>query len=62
MWLKADVILPYDWETDTVPAQFELEFGMNVNKKVALYVDGIAGLGHDRLIDWGVGVGLRIKY
>ncbi len=62
MWLKADVILPYDWETDTVPAQAELEFGMNVNQKVALYADGIAGLGHNRLVDWGVGAGLRIKY
>ena len=62
MWLKADVILPYDWETDTLPAQAELQFGMNVNRKVALYVDGIAGLGNDRFVDWGVGVGLRIKY
>ncbi len=62
MWLKADVIIPYDWETDTVPAQAELEFGMNVNQKVALYVDVIAGLGHDRLVDWGIGVGLRMKY
>ena len=62
MWLKADVIVPYDWETDTVPAQAELQFGINVNRKVALYVDGIAGLGHDRLFDWGIGVALRIKY
>ncbi len=62
MWLKADIILPYDWESDTVPAQAELQFGVNVNQQVALYVDGIAGLGHDRLFDWGVGVGLRIKY
>ena len=61
-WLKADVILPYDWETDTAPAQAELQFGMNVNQKVALYVDGIAGVGGDKLFDWGVGLGLRIKY
>jgi len=45
-----------------VPAQAELQFGMNVNRKVALYVDGIVGVGGDKLFDWGVGVGLRIKY
>lgn len=62
MWVKADVILPYDWETDTAPVQAELQFGMNVNQKVALYVDGIAGVGGDKLFDWGVGVGVRFKY
>jgi len=62
MWLKTDIILPYDREADTVPAQAELQFGINMNRKVALYVDAIAGLGHDRLFDWGVGLGLRIKY
>ncbi len=61
-WLKADVIVPYDWETDTVPAQAELQYGVNVNQQVALYVDGLVGLGHDRLFEWGIGVGLRIKY
>ena len=61
-WLKADVIIPYDWETDTVPAQAELQYGVNVNQQVALYVDGLVGLGHDRLFDWGIGVGLRFKY
>jgi len=35
---------------------------MNVNRTVALYVDGIVGVGGDKLFDWGVGVGLRIKY
>ncbi len=62
MWLKADFILPYDWETDTVPAQAELQLGINVNQNVALYVDAIVGVGGDKLFDWGVGVGLRIKY
>ena len=62
MWLKADVILPYDWETDTAPVQAELQFGANVNQKVALYLDGIAGVGGDKLFDWGVGLGVRIKY
>ncbi len=61
-WLKADVIIPYDWETATIPAQAELQFGVNVNQQVALYVDGLVGVGHDRIFDWGVGVGLRIKY
>ena len=61
-WLKADVIIPYDWETATIPAQAELQFGVNVNQQVALYVDVLVGLGHERIFDWGVGVGLRIKY
>ncbi len=61
-WLKADVIIPYDWETDTIPAQAELQFGINVNQQVALYVDGLVGVGHDRIFDWGVGLGLRVKY
>ncbi len=61
-WLKADLIVPYDWETSTIPAQAELQYGVNVNQQVALYVDGLVGLGHDRIFDWGVGVGLRIKY
>ena len=61
-WLKADVIIPYDWETATIPAQAELQYGVNVNQQIALYVDGLVGVGHDRIFDWGVGVGLRIKY
>ena len=61
-WLKADLIVPYDWETSTIPAQAELQYGVNVNQQVALYVDGLVGLGHDRIFDWGVGLGLRIKY
>jgi len=36
--------------------------GLAEELSVILYVDGIAGLGHDRLFNWGVGVGLRIKY
>jgi len=35
---------------------------MNVNKNVALYVDAIVGVGGDKLFDWGIGVGLRMKY
>ena len=46
----------------SVTAQAELEFGVNVNQQVALYVDGLMGVGHERIFDWGVGVGLRIKY
>ncbi len=61
-WLKADVIIPYDWETATIPAQAELQFGVNVNQQVAMYVDGLVGVGLDRIFDWGVGVGLRFKY
>jgi hypothetical protein len=59
---KADVIVPYDWENETVPATAEFQLGNNISGSKALYVEGLVGLGNDRLYDWGVGLGLRFKY
>ena len=61
-WLKADARVPYDWENETVPATAEFQVGKNISSGKALYVEGLIGLGSDRLYDWGVGVGLRFKY
>ena len=63
MWLKLDAKVPIDWENDeAVPANGELQLGKNLNKDLALYVDGLVGVGGDRLFDWGVGTGVRFKY
>ena len=61
-WLKADAQIPYDWENNTVPAAAEFQLGNNISDSKALYVEGLIGVGSDRLYDWGVGVGLRFKY
>lgn len=61
-WIKLDAKVPYDWENDTLPVDVELQYGINFNKTFALYVDGKAGIGGDKLYDWGVGIGLRFKY
>lgn len=63
MWLKLDGKVSVDWENDqAVPANVELQFGKNINRKLALYTDGLVGIGGDRSYDWGVGIGLRFKY
>ena len=62
-WLKLDAKVPIEWENDqAVPANAELQFGKNFNQYLALYVDGLVGIGGDKPYDWGVGTGLRFKY
>ena len=61
-WLKADAKLPYDWENDTVPATAEFQLGNNISDSKAIYIEGLIGVGSDRLYDWGVGLGFRFKY
>ena len=61
-WLKADARVPYDWENETIPATAEFQLGNNISDSSALYVEGLVGLGSDRLYDWGVGLGFRFKY
>jgi len=62
-WLKLDAKIPIDWENDNnIPADVELQFGKNLNEKLALYVEALAGLGSDRIYNWGVGAGLRFKF
>ncbi len=63
MWIKLDAKIPIDWENDqAVPADAELQLGKNINNNLALYVDGLIGIGGDKPYDWGVGSGIRIKY
>lgn len=61
-WLKLDVKLPYNWEAETVPAEAEIQIGKNVSDKLALYIDGLVGIGDDRIYDWGLGLGIRFKF
>lgn len=62
-WLKLDAVVPIEWENDgAVPANAELQYGKNFSKKIALYVDGLIGIGTDRPYDWGFGTGLRVSY
>jgi hypothetical protein len=63
MWLKLDAKIPVDWETDNeIPASAELQIGKTFTKNIGAYVDGLVGIGGDRVYDWGVGAGVRIKY
>ena len=63
MWAKLDAKLPVDWENDeAIPATAELQIGRHINEHIALYVDGLVGLGGDKPYDWGVGTGIRFKY
>ncbi len=62
-WLKADVKYSIDWENDkATPGSIELQYGKNLSRNVALYVDGLAGFGGHRQFDWGIGVGVRFSY
>ena len=61
-WIKLDGIFPYDWDRDAVPANIELQYGRNLSNSLALFVDGLVGLGSDRPYDYGFGVGVRFIY
>lgn len=63
MWIKLDGKLPIDWENDkAIPSTVELQLGKNINKFIALYVEGMTGIGGDKPYDWGIGTGIRFKY
>ena len=62
-WLKPDLKLPIEWENDNaIPATLEVQFGKHVSDSLAVYIDGLAGIGGDRPYDYGVGLGIRFKY
>ena len=62
-WLKLDAKVSVDWEHDNaVPVNAELQLGKHFNRTLALYADGLVGIGSDRPYNWGVGIGLRFKY
>lgn len=65
MWIKLDAKVSIHREYgQAVPAnaELELQLGKNINRNLALYVDGLVGIGGDRPYYWGVGTGLRFKY
>ena len=62
-WGKLDAKVPVDWEHDNaIPASVEVQLGKMFTPRVGAYVDGLSGIGGDRLYDWGVGVGVRFNY
>lgn len=62
-WLKLDAKVPIEWKNgNAMPASAEIQIGKHFNQRVSLYADVLAGIGSDRLFDWGVGAGLRFKY
>ena len=62
-WVKLDAVVPIEWENDnSVPASAELQIGTNINEKTAFYFDALVGFGGDKVVDWGLGIGLRFKY
>jgi hypothetical protein len=62
VWIKYDLIVPYDWENDAIPATVEVQLGKMHNKNFGYYAEVGAGLGSDRPYDWGIGVGARFNY
>ncbi len=61
-WVKLDARIPYDWEEDEIPANFELQLGYNLGPSWAVYAEGLVGIGGDRPYDGGAGLGLRFKF
>lgn len=61
-WGKLDAKLPFDWENDAIPATAEVQIGYNLGPRWAAYADGLVGVGADRPYDFGVGLGLRLKF
>lgn len=61
-WAKLDLKVPYDWVQKSWPASAEVQLGYNIRPGLAAYTDLMAGLGSDRLYDYGLGFGLRFTY
>jgi len=61
-WGKLDAKVPYDWDSEAVPASAEVQFGRMINASFGLYMEGLLGVGDDRSYDWGAGIGFRFMY
>ncbi len=61
-WAKIDAKFPYDWENDAWPITAEAQLGYNISQGLAIYADGLVGIGKDRPYDIGAGLGIRFKY
>ena len=60
-WGKLDLIVPFDWENDTVPAEANVQLGRMFSPSFGLYIDGYVGI-IDKPYIWGAGVGCRFNY
>lgn len=61
-WVSSNLVIVRDWEYDAWRPSFSLQAGYNFDKGKAIYIDGMAGVGQDRLFDAGAGIGLRFYY
>ena len=61
-WLKMDLIVPYDWESERIPATLEIELGKMSRSFFGVYVSGITGIGGDAFVNWGASLNLRFVY
>lgn len=64
-WITSDLTVSYDFETDKIPASWELAFGRNLavlesGAAVNGYIRPGIGLGEDRPHDYNIEVGLSI--
>ena len=62
IWAKADVKLPRDWENHEWPASGELEVGKMLTSKLGLFGQALAGMGGERVFDWGSALGVRVNF
>lgn len=61
-WGKLDAKIPYDWNSHSLPASAEVQFGKMLSPGFGFYGEALVGLGSDRSYDWGVGLGIRFVY
>jgi hypothetical protein len=61
-WISSNVVIIRDWEYNAWRSSFSLQAGYGFGNGKAIYVNGMAGLGRDRLFDVGAGLGLRFNY
>jgi len=61
-WLKADLKVPYDWENRAWPANLEAELGTMLSRSHGVLAQGFAGVGGDRVFDWGIALGVRVNF
>jgi len=61
-WISSNVVVIRDWEYNAWRSSFSFQAGYGFDNGKAIYVNGMAGIGRDRLFDVGAGLGLRFYY
>lgn len=61
-WISSNIVITRDWEYEAWRSSLSLQAGYSFARGKAIYVDGMAGIGADRLFDVGAGLGLRFYY